>query len=478
MIDELKRKVLEELKRISLAQESMVGFVPYLNARYDMQWFHKYIMERLDAFEKGEVKKLMIWLPPQTGKSELSTRNFVPFLMGKDPYRKVAVVCYGKDLVSGFNRDIKANINSREYKNLFPKIELGTRSGELSDFENSLDKIDIAIREEDNSVKRGGFIKTTSITAPLTGTAVDILIMDDIYKDYEEAQSETVREQRWNWWWSVANSRLHNNSQVVFLMTRWHQEDLAGKLIQAEPNEWEIIRFPALKDNFKADYDHREIGEPLWGNRHSRERMEAVKEQNPVTFNALYQQDPKPSDSLLVFGSWGELNTWNPQGMKFYGLDLGTNDPTALIEIWVEKGNVYVNELIYETGLNNKTLMDKMKRLKVDGIVICDNNEPKTINELRENGFKVKPAIKGKGSIQAGIKKLNEFNVYFSPTSFNIKWERNNYTYVTAGGRVTNEPIPFNNHSIDAIRIAVYTMFYRAKNPNFNKKKLRIRRIG
>ena len=185
MIDELKRKVLEELKRISLAQESMVGFVPYLNARYDMQWFHKYIMERLDAFEKGEVKKLMIWLPPQTGKSELSTRNFVPFLMGKDPYRKVAVVCYGKDLVSGFNRDIKANINSREYKNLFPKIELGTRSGELSDFENSLDKIDIAIREEDNSVKRGGFIKTTSITAPLTGTAVDILIMDDIYRDYK-----------------------------------------------------------------------------------------------------------------------------------------------------------------------------------------------------------------------------------------------------------------------------------------------------
>ena len=128
------------------------------------------------------------------------------------------------------------------------------------------------------------------------------------------------------------------------MLARWHQEDLAGKLIQAEPNEWEIIRFPALKDNFKADYDNREIGEPLWGNRHSRERMEAVKEQNPVTFNALYQQDPKPSDSLLVFGSWGGLNTWNPQGMKFYGLDLGTNDPTALVEIWVEKGNVYVNE--------------------------------------------------------------------------------------------------------------------------------------
>lgn len=411
-----------------------------------------------------------------THNSELSTRNFVPYLVGKNPYRKVAVVCYGKDLVSGFNRDIKANISGKEYKNLFPQIELGTRSGEMSVFENSLDRIDIAIKNDDG-IKKGGFIKTTAITAPLTGTPVDILVMDDIYKDFDEAQSETIREQRWNWWWAVANSRLHNDSQVVFLMTRWHQEDLAGKLIQSQPNQWEIIRFPALKDNFQADYDNRKIGEPLWGDRHSKSRMEAVKAQNPVTFNALYQQDPKPPENLLVFGDWGELNTWNPRGIKFYGLDLGTNDPTALVEVWVDKDVIYLNELIYEVGMNNRTLIDRIKKLKVDGIIIIDTNEPKTTNELRENGIKVKTAIKGKGSISAGIKKLKEFRVFFSPTSFNIKMERNNYTFITSGGKITNEPIASWNHIIDATRVAVYTMFYRGK-ANTNKKKSRIRTIG
>ena len=413
-----------------------------------------------------------------THNSELSTRNFVPYLVGKDPYRKVAVVCYGKDLVSGFNRDIKANLGSKEYKNLFPNIELGTRTGEMAVFENSLDKIDIVIKDE-NGFKKGGFIKTTAVTAPLTGTPVDILVMDDIYKDFDEAQSETTREQRWNWWWSVANSRLHNNSQVLFLMTRWHQEDLAGKLIEAQSGQWEIIRFPALKDNFQAEYDKRQIGDPLWGQRHSKERMEAVKAQNPVTFNALYQQDPKPSENLLVFGDWGELNTWNPRGIKFYGLDLGTNDPTALVEIWVDKDTIYLHELIYEVGLNNKSLMDRMRKLKVDGIVIIDTNEPKTTTELRENGFKIKTAIKGKHSIQAGIKKMKEFKVFFSPTSFNIKMERNNYVFITSGGKITNEPIASWNHIIDCSRFAVYTMFFRGKvNKSTTKKKSRIRRIG
>jgi len=470
---------INELKRIDFAQSSMVGFVPYLNSRYDMQWFHKYIMERLDAFERGEVKRLMIWCPPQCGKSELSTRNLVPYLVGKNPRRKVAVVCYGKDLVSGFNRDIKANLSSKEYKNLFPNIELGTRTGEMAVFENSLDKIDIAIKESNGGISKGGFIKTTAITAPLTGTAVDILVMDDIYKDFDEAQSETTREQRWNWWWAVANSRLHNNSQVVFLMTRWHQEDLAGKLIESQPGQWEILRFPALKDNFQADYDKRKLGEPLWGDRHSKERMEAVKAQNPVTFNALYQQDPKPPENLLVFGDWGELNSWNPRGIKFYGLDLGTNDPTALVEIWVDKDTIYLHELIYEVGLNNKSLMDRMRKLKVDGIIITDTNEPKTTNELRENGFKMKSAIKGKYSIQAGIKKMKEFKVFFSPTSFNIKMERNNYVFITSGGKITNEPIASWNHIIDCSRFAVYTMFFRGKvNKSTTKKKSRIRSIG
>jgi hypothetical protein len=414
-----------------------------------------------------------------THNSELSTRTFIPYAIGKNPRRKIAVVTYGQQLSNSFNRDIKANMMSKEYKNLFPDIVLGTRAGDMAMLENSMERMDIGRIVDGKLVRSDGFIKTTAVTAPLTGTPVDMLVIDDLYKDMEEAQSETVRQSRWDWWFSVANSRLHNDSQVLFLMTRWHEDDLAGKLLKTQGHEWEVIRMPSLKDNFQADYDPRQEGEALYPSRHSRERMLQIKKDNPTTFNALYQQDPKPPENLLVFGDWGELNDWKPQGTKFYGLDLGyTNDPTALTEIWVEKRSgqkpmIYLRELIYKTGLNNRTLMELFKAVgvKKNDIIVCDTNEPKTLNEFRENGYTIRKAIKGKDSIKAGIRKLKEFDVRFSKDSRNLLYERNNYVYVMSGGRITDVPTTINNHGIDSVRTAVYTMFYTGKRTGNSKKR-------
>lgn len=472
--EDLEREIKRELVLRELSRRKMSYFVPYINNVYKAEWFHLYIMDRLDAFERGEIKKLMISLPPQTGKSELSTRTFIPYLIGKKPSRKVAVATYGQQLSNSFNRDIKANMMSKEYQNLFPEITLGTRSGDLAVLENSMERMDIGLKVGDSVSRSGGFVKTTAVTAPLTGTTVDILVIDDLYKDMEEAQSETVRQGRWDWWFSVANSRLHNNSQVVFLMTRWHEDDLAGKLLKTQGDEWEVIRLPSIKDNFEAPYDPRKEGEALWPSRHSVERMLQIKRDNPITFNALYQQDPKPPENLLVFGDWGELTDWHPSGIKFYGLDLGySNDPTALTEIWVDKGNIYLKELVYKAGLNNKTLMDLFKSvgIKKGDIIVCDTNEPKTLNEFREHGWTIKSAIKGKDSIKAGIRKLKEFTVRFSRDSHNLKYERNNYVYVMSGGRVTDVPTTVNNHCVDSVRIAVYTMFYRGKRTGNSKRR-------
>jgi hypothetical protein len=483
MTEKTKEQVIREAKmeiiRLQLARLSMKHFVPHVNQNYKAEWFHTYIMSRLDAFERGEVKKIMISLPPQTGKSELSTRTFIPYAIGKNPRRKIAVVTYGQQLSNSFNRDIKANMMSKEYKNLFPDIVLGTRAGDMAMLENSMERMDIGRIVDGKLVRSDGFIKTTAVTAPLTGTPVDMLVIDDLYKDMEEAQSETVRQSRWDWWFSVANSRLHNDSQVLFLMTRWHEDDLAGKLLKTQGHEWEVIRMPSLKDNFQADYDPRQEGEALYPSRHSRERMLQIKKDNPTTFNALYQQDPKPPENLLVFGDWGELNEWKPQGTKFYGLDLGyTNDPTALTEIWVEKRSgqkpmIYLRELIYKTELNNRTLMELFKAVgvKKNDIIVCDTNEPKTLNEFRENGYTIRKAIKGKDSIKAGIRKLKEFDVRFSKDSRNLLYERNNYVYVMSGGRITDVPTTINNHGIDSVRSAVYTMFYTGKRTGNSKKR-------
>lgn len=459
---DLVQKATARLARITLASRSLEYFVPYLNSNYDTQWFHKYIMQRLDSFlESDKSERLMIWLPPQTGKSELSTRMFVPYAMGRFPDLKVAVVTYGDDLSRGFNRDIKANLTSKEYKDIFPSIITGTKAGDMSVLENSVLKIDIATKSG-STFKKRGFIKTTAVKSPLTGVPVDVLVMDDVFKDMEDAQSVVTRQQRWDWFFAVANSRLHNRSKILFLMTRWHEDDLAGRLIAAQPDSWEVIRLPALKDGFVSDYDKREEGEALWENKHSRERMLEIKKLNPLTFNALYQQDPRPPENLLIFGDWNEIDYWRPAGKKFYSIDWGfMNDPMAMIEIWVDRRTIYLKELIYGSGITNPMLKQRLKELgiKRTDTIICDHNEPKTVRELREAGYNLVKARKNGAatSIKPGIRKLKEYKVFFSRDSPNIRFERNNYVYQLSGGKVTDEPAKGADHAMDAIRQGVYT---------------------
>jgi hypothetical protein len=453
-----------QLAKIELASRTMEYFVPYINTNYDTQWFHRYIMQRLDAFlASDKPERMMIWLPPQTGKSELSTRMFIPYAIGRHPDLKIAMVTYGDDLSRGFNRDIKGNMTSKEYGDIFPDILLGSKAGQMAALENSVTRIDIATKFG-SSFKKRGFIKTTAVKSPLTGTPVDILVMDDVFKDMEDAQSSVTREQRWNWFFSVANSRFHNKSKVIFLMTRWHEDDLAGRLITNQPDKWDVIRLPALKDNFHADYDNRKVGEALWENRQSAERMLEIKRLNPLTFNALYQQDPKPPENLLIFSDWSEMNEWRPTGSTFYSIDWGfMNDPTALVQIWVDRNKIYLKELIYESGVTNEELLKRFRRLGIrkDALIICDHNEPKTVKWFREeHGYRMAKARKNgaAASIKPGIRKLKEFEVLFSRDSPNIRYERNNYVYQMSGGQITDDPAKGHDHAMDAIRQGIYTV--------------------
>jgi hypothetical protein len=133
----------------------------------------------------------------------------------------------------------------------------------------------------------------------LTSRQIDKLIIDDIYKDSKEAWSPTVRSSVWDWYTSVAETRLHNDSQILVVFTRWHEYDLAGRLLQDEADEWEIVSFPAIKIGRPTKKDPRKNGEALWENRHSKEKLMKVKRKSPIVFANLYQQDPKPQEGLL-----------------------------------------------------------------------------------------------------------------------------------------------------------------------------------
>lgn len=286
--------LLEEKVRRN-ARRDILDFTKYTMPKFSPTWFHEAYYEYLSRFANGEIKKLMVFVPPQHGKSEGSTRRLPAFILGHRPTTRIAIISYSAPKARKFNREIQRVIDTPEYAELFPGTRLGA-SNVVSDAKGAW------VRNADECEivgANGGGFKTVGVGGPLTGDPVDILILDDIYKDAKSAWSSTQRETVQDWYDTVAESRLHNDSQVLIVFTRWHEHDLAGHLLEQEPDEWTVVKFPALKEGPPDEIDPREEGEALWPEKHDAEKLLKVKERNPHVFGSLYQQDPKPREGLL-----------------------------------------------------------------------------------------------------------------------------------------------------------------------------------
>lgn len=263
--------------------------------------FHRRYYQVLTDFADGKIRKLMVFMPPQHGKSEGSTRRLPAFLLGRDPDKKLAIVSYNAPKARKFNREIQRIIDTPEYHAIFPETNLNASNVTTvaGSWLRNADECEIV-------GCRGGF-KTVGVGGALTGEPVDILIMDDIYKDARMAWSPIVREYVSDWYDTVAETRLHNDSQQLIVFTRWHEDDLAGTLLrqqgvydeQKNPDGWVVVVYKAIKEGKPTEYDPRQEGEPLWAERHNLEKLQAIRKRNPQVFESLYQQDPKPSEGLM-----------------------------------------------------------------------------------------------------------------------------------------------------------------------------------
>ncbi|MGF7219079.1 hypothetical protein GGR92_005259 [Spirosoma lacussanchae] len=452
------------------ARHRFADYLTVSNPRYDRQWFHEVIADRLQQLHERHIRKLMIFMPPQHGKSSASTRTFPAWVLGKHPDTKICVTSYSSTIAGRFNRDIKRGMETDRYRALFPDTRLGDgRNGYL----NNNDIVEVEGKE--------GFIYTVGVGGSLTSVSVDLGIIDDPIKDRQAAQSPTLRESIWDWYTDVFETRLHNDSVQVLIQTRWHQDDLAGRLLNRDgiysaDNEtgWVVINFPALRTDDINDFDPRPVGAALWPEKHSQAKIEKIAKEDSVKFTSLYQGDPKPSKESLVFPNWHECDEFPANcELIFYVHDFGyTNDPSATVAVGKLGRRLYLDEKLYETGLTN---LDIAKRWVALGIphnadIIGDSAEPKSIKELqtgfvdfntnqRIRGFAIRPSVKGPDSISAGISKLHEFEVYVTKRSRNIIKEKNNYQYIMMGDVATNEPIDAYNHAIDAVRGGVYTKY-------------------
>ncbi len=330
-----------------VASQRFPTFARYMKPQLEMTEFHKVYYEILDRFAHKKIKKLIISCQPQIGKSEASSRLLPAFLLGMNPDDKIIIGSYNADQAKSFNRDVQRIVNSLAYKAVFPDTYFN--SGKVR-----MDNVYQCNSEVSEPVGHNGFIRGIGRSGALTGKAVDISILDDVYKDFNEANSVLIREQAWKWYTTVVRTRLHNDSQEIIVFTRWHEDDIIGrieksgeKIIEANSwqdiedvpgNAWVRINFPAFKVGKPTEFDPRHEGDVLWPRRHSKTQLLEAQALDPVQFQCLYQGNPMSEESKL----YGTFKTYVQKS------DYGTFIRRGACVDVADKGTDYLCSICYD----------------------------------------------------------------------------------------------------------------------------------
>ena len=291
-------------------EQFALGVYPFL----ELQPFHRAYYRVLEAFAAGRVRRLIVTMPPQHGKSVGATTLLPAYVLGLDPDQRVAIASYSGALASKFNRRVQRIIESREYAAFFPATTIKQGSKPPS-YIRTADEVEII-------GCRGGLL-SVGREGSLTGNRVDCFILDDLYKDALEANSPLIRANCWEWYTSVVRTRMHNASRELIVFTRWHEEDLIGTLTAREPvaelrewaqldglpaDTWLHLNFEALKSSPPTGIDPRMPGEALWEQQQGRALLEAKRRLDPLQFESMYQGHPSSREGFLYGLNFAEYD--------------------------------------------------------------------------------------------------------------------------------------------------------------------------
>jgi predicted phage terminase large subunit-like protein len=343
--------------RNELARRELLYFIEALQPDYQFTQFHRNYIEILNSFAKKKIRRLIISVPPQTGKSQVSTRLLPAYLFGLNPDYKIAVGSYSTTLAMSFNRDIQRYIDTDVYSGIFPDTKINSKR---------VVTVDTWLRNsnEFEIIGRQGGLKAVGRGGGLTGHKVDIMIMDDLFKDYEEGNSPIVRESAWQWYVNVVKTRLHNDSQELIVFTRWNEDDIIGRLEKTEkiielnslsqlenvnPFTWIKVNFEAIKETPPTEIDNRQIGDVLWGERHSIEKLIDTKKLDPVRFQCLYQGNPVNKEGLLydTFKTYTTIPDVISKSNYTDTADMGDNYLCSICYSVGIDNNIYITDILY-----------------------------------------------------------------------------------------------------------------------------------
>lgn len=300
-----------------LARKSLLAFTEYTKPNYQRAAHHELIAEKLEAVQRGDIDRLMIFMPPRHGKSELVSVRYPAWWLGLSPADQIITASYAHKLAAKFGRQVRNLIKDKRCQEVFPGLSLAEDS-EAKDLFNT---------NED------GTYLATGVDGSVTGSGANLAIIDDPVKGRKEADSEVMRDAAWDWYKGDLYTRLMPSAAIVVCQTRWHEDDLSGRILEnegrvEEGGEWTVLELPAL---------HKDRG-ALWPEWYNEEALERIRKAvGPRDFSALYQQQPQPDEGTFFkrewFRNWDKLPECRFYMTTDYAVTDGGGDYTVLT-VW------------------------------------------------------------------------------------------------------------------------------------------------
>jgi predicted phage terminase large subunit-like protein len=367
------RRTEAEQVRLAEARRSLLAFTRFTFPTYRPDPAHELIAEALDEVVSGRILRLIISAPPQHGKSELASVRLPAFWLGRRSNDPVILSSYGASLAESKSRQARQIVESTEFQTLFPGIATRRDSRAVDHWE--LDG------------HRGSML-AVGVGGPVTGHGGLLGVVDDPFENYEQSQSQTIRDKIWEWWRTTFRTRIRENGAVILIMTRWHEDDLAGRLLAEQSGEWAILRLPALAETQherdeanqrlglatgQADPLGRAPGEPLCPQRFGKAELEKLRRDvGSLAWAGQYQGTPRAPEGNRFRRAWFPIVETGPTGavhrVRYWDLagTEGGGDYTAGVLLARDSaGLFYVEDVVrgqWSSGRRNDIIQQTAER--------------------------------------------------------------------------------------------------------------------
>ena len=277
-------QVLHAEKKIqNKARKDFLSFVKCMWPDFVEGSHHRHIADKFNKLATGEIKRLIVNMPPRHTKSEFASYLLPSWMVGREPKLKIIQTTHNSELAVRFGRKAKHLIDSQDYQKIF-KTTLQEDSKAAGRWETA----------------QGGEYFAAGVGSAITGRGADLLIIDDPHSE-QDALSPDALERAYEWYTSGPRQRLQPGGKIVLVMTRWSTKDLTAKLIanqkEAKSDQWHVVEFPALMDHG-----------PVWPEYWSKDELEKVKATLPVgKWNAQWMQQPTSEEGAIIKREWWQV---------------------------------------------------------------------------------------------------------------------------------------------------------------------------